>query len=375
MVVAKLANTDVKIFSYHNIYYNMNNDIRYKNKEPFIEDYKNLAEWVDVAKDTPITNNMVINFFRQIFRLLEVNDMCFSSGAFVFENYGNVLFNLLTYNKLLIADNSYYCDDPLGIKTTEKILEPADVHIMGTETHAGYYRKYGRDAPIQIKPRACMPTTSLIPLARADRSKTKFERLFKPKIDNICGYCEMPKQERSEPKGLVLYYPFYVVSQTYPSLSNQIEKTTEMLYVKFEASSVKEEPLTHTGLFISKTVGLKKEYKNLDNRREDRCDYNNLYLNKDTEFYRAYCPEDLEILNWYNTYIRLGCEFFVSKGLLTYFIKTFLLSEFNCSSAKSIKEVDEERNIGGKKIIKTKKNKRTKKTRKLYRKKSRKTRK
>lgn len=342
----------------------MSNTTKFQNKEPLMEDYLKLSEWVKIANDTPITNNMVINFFRQIFRLLEVNDMCFSSGAFVFENYGNVLFNLLTFNKLLITDNSYYCDDPLGKNpkiTTSRILEPANVHIMGTETHAGYYSKYGKGAPIQITPRKCMPLTSLTPISRLDRTKTKFERLFDPKIDNICGYCELPEKERSEPKGLVLYYPFNVASQTYPTDKNIQETITEMLYVKFEASSVSEEPLKHTGLFLAKTIGIKKEYKNLDSRREDRCDYNRLYLNKDTEFYRAYCPEDLEILNWYNTYIRLGCEFFVSKGLLTYFLKTFLLSQFNCASAKSIKEIDEEKAVGGKRKKRSTKSKKTKK--------------
>ena len=350
----------------------MSSNNRFFNREPPLNSYKKLSEWVNIAKNTPITNEMVINFFRQIFRLLEVNDMCFSSGAFVFENYGNVLFNLLTYNKLLIADNSYYCNDPLGINpkiTTNRILEPADVHIMGTDTHADYYTKYPRGSPIEIKPRQCMPTTNLIPLSRPLRDKTKFERLFKPKIENICGYCETPIEERSEPKGLVLYYPFYVESTTYPPPSDKIKKTP-MLYVKFEGASVKEEPIKHTGLYISKAIGIKKEYKNLDNRREDRCDYNNLYLNKDIEFYRVFCPGDIEILNWYNTYIRLGCEFFVSKGLLTYFIKTFLLTEFNCSSAKSIEEIDEEKAVGGRrnKRFKTKRHiNKVKKTRK-YRK-------
>jgi hypothetical protein len=351
----------------------MSTNKRYKNREPSVESFGELAEWVNIAKDTPITDEIVVNFFRQIFRLLEVNNMCFSSGALVFESCGNILFNLLTYNKLLIDNNSYYCDDPLGINpsiTTNRILEPADVHIMGTDTHADYYTKYPKGSPIEIKPRQCMPATRLTPLTKPLRIKTKFERLFKPKIQNICGYCESPVEERSEPKSLVLYYPFYVESVTYPSTSNEGIKTTGMLYVKFEGASVAEQPLTHTGLYISKAIGIKKGYKNLDTRREDRCDYNNLYLNKDTEFYRAYCPEDLEILNWYNTYIRLGCEFFVSKGLFTYFIKTFLLTEFNCAAAKSIKQIDEERNIGGKRNrkFKTKRHiNKAKKTRK-YRK-------
>jgi hypothetical protein len=352
----------------------MSSNNQFLNREPPLENYGKFGEWVNIAKDIPITNDMVENFFRQIFRLLEVNNMCFSSGAFVFQNYGNVLFNLLTYNKLSIADNSYYCNDPLGINpeiTTNRILEPADVHIMGTETHDDFYKKHKRGSPIQIKPRMCMPATTFIlkPLSKPFRNKTKFERLFKPKIQNICGYCERPIEERSEPKGLVLYYPFYVESLTYPFPRAGI-KLAQMLYVKFEGSSVKEEPISHTGSYISKNIGIKQEYENLDTRREDKCDYNNLYLNKDSEFYRVYCPEDFEIFIWYNTYVRVGCEFFVSKGLLIYFIKTFLLTGFNCSAAKSIREIDEEKAVGGRrnKKFKTKRHiNKAKKTRK-YRK-------
>ena len=361
------------------------------NKEPSISTYGKLGEWVEIANDTPITNDMVENFVIQIFRLLEVNEMCFSSGAFVFENYGNVLFNILTFNKLFIPNKSYYCDDPLGIDLTgrgSEIIQPENVHILGTETHAVYYNRPGRvrGYPIQINPRQCMPATKFSSLQlTASRTKTKFERIFNPKIKNICGHCEVPETEKSEPKGVILYYPFYATSLTYPSKTPRVNETkTPLLYVKLEGASVTENMLTHSFDLISKTVGIKKQYKNLDTRREDKCNYNEKYRDKDIEFYTKYCPEDIEILKWYNVYIRAGCEFFVSKGLLTYFIKSFLLTSFNCNSSlkesspkkssskkssskksspkKSLLEKNKKMSVGGKIKYKTKRNTKSNKT-------------
>jgi hypothetical protein len=339
------------------------------NREPPIGHYGNFGEWVITKNVEPITNDMVENFFIQIFRQLEINEMCFSSGAFVFENYGNVLFNLLTFNKLLIENNSYYCNNPLN---PIQPLTPANVHIIATETHDVYYKKYGRGAPIEIKPGKCMPATNMYSSTfNLNRNKTKFERIFNPSINNICGHCEVPAEiERSEPKGVVLYYPFYVTSNVYP-IDNPKENIDALLYVKFEGFSVTENKVKHALEYVKKTLGKKKKYAIVDTRREDKCDYNTTFRNKDIEFYRKYCPEDIEILEWYNMYIRAGCEFFVSKGLLIYFLESFLFSKFDCNSAASedsqnkIFELEENKKmgVGGKiKLRKTRRNTKSRKT-------------
>ena len=72
----------------------------------------------------------IINLFRHIFQLLEVNGLCFSSGAFVFQNDTNILFNLLTFNKLILPSNTYNCDTP---KTSTQISRLVDV--FATDTH------------------------------------------------------------------------------------------------------------------------------------------------------------------------------------------------------------------------------------------------
>ena len=78
---------------------------------------------------------------------------------------------------------------------------------------------------------------------------------------------------------------------------------------------------------------IKKKYPSYPPRREDpkkgECDYKTLYEDKDKTFYEKYCPDDMQILSWYNQFIRTGCEFFVSNGLLIYFLKNYLFNDEN----------------------------------------------
>ena len=313
---------------------------RFPNIEPELTTYGHFGRWLVNASQIQITNDMVENnFFRQIFRHLEVNNMCFSSGAFVFSNVANVLFNLLTFNKLLIPSNSYYCDNPLGYGDSDyKVIPVEKINIIGTDTHRNFYDK-STDVKL-IKPRECMPIKSGYKRIRQDRTNTRFVRVLINSMKNICGFCEETDQDLSEPKGVIMYYPFYIETLINP----EIEK--EMLYVKFEhhpAGGDISSKMSHVGDYMSRSFGSKQEYPNP--RREDdrrpKCVYDEMYANKDYEFYRAYCPQGIDDLIWYNNNIRTGCEFFVSKDLLIYFLK-FLFVPYNCD-VKSIEEIDEEK--------------------------------
>jgi len=347
------------------------------NIEPKIEDFSELYEWAQIAQQEPINNQIIENFFKQIFQLLEENDTCFASGAFVFENIGNVLFNILTYNKLLIDSGSYNCNDPLTkINLTNERMADPNVHIIGTITHTKHYDKRTEKGIVNIKPRNCVPTKGhfLSPIPK--KSKTKFERVFEPRIKNICGSCNSDSDGKnySEPKGVILYYPFTVTSSTYPNnqTSNVMEITTELLFVKFEGAPVTGNLAEHGKNWVKRQTGTQTA-TSYSKRREDEglTTYNLVFKEKDKVFYDKYCPQDKEILEWYNTYVRTGVEFFVSKGLLTYFLKTFWLKQFNCSSA-SIFEGSEnplhfnDMTIGGKtkKLRKQRKSRKQRKQRK-----------
>jgi hypothetical protein len=311
-----------------------------QNKEPFAQDFEDLYKWIEATNTTPITNDKVINFFRQIFQLLEENNTCFASGAFVFENYGNTIFNLLTYNKLLIDSDSYDCDNPLTITSNNRNITPdPNVHIIGTLTHKGYYTRNNSTNTTRITPHDCMPTTrfGIYPEQKL-RTKTKFERVFIPKITNICGYCKKPLPEGriySEPKGVILYYPFTVTSANFPrkNAPDEAETTTKLLFIKFEGAPVTGSTLEHSANWIKRHTGRQTQLEEpLPTRREDEGleDYEPKYKTLDENIYKKYCPEDIDILEWYNNNVRTGCEFFVSRGLLTYFFKYFLLNNFSC---------------------------------------------
>ena len=326
------------------------------NSEDKIEDFGDIYEWLNTMNEIPITNQMIETFFRDIFRLLEVNDMCFSSGAFVFENLGNILFNLLTFNKLLVNDGAYCCDNPLiwnnpKLSKPELSLAPASgVHIIGTNTHRKHYEKFTDKGVIVARPRNCIPAIRGIVSLLASKEATKFERVLNPALKNLCGICDATHEdELSEPKGVILYYPFTITSLTYPT-DLKTPKTTisQMLYVKFEAHSVTTGAIGHAISLGQRITGTKKIYDRYPSlRREDakapECIYDKMYQYKDMEFYRAYCPQDMHILDWYNGYARTGCEFFVSANLLKYFLKTFLFTKFRCDSARSIQQLDVEK--------------------------------
>jgi hypothetical protein len=105
------------------------------------------------------------------------------------------------------------------------------------------------------------------------------------------------------------------------------------------------------------------------------------FRQKDIDFYTRYCPEDIPVLEWYNTSIRTGNEFFVSNNLLAFFLMNFLLTEFDCSqnigmitAPAEVQAADVDNaatpEIGGKKKRKTRKTRKNKKTRKTSKRKT-----
>ena len=297
-------------------------------------------DWIENSSrryyDNKTTNLKM--FFSQIFNVLKENNMCFSSGSFVFQNDTNIIFNLLTFNTFVAREKSYYCNDPSLVR---------NVNIIGTATHMGYYSKYPRGSPIEIKPRLCMPPKSFSGLNNK-RIFTKFDRTFDPEIKNFCGYCRPLNENLTESKGVVLYYPFTVTSNNYPNIIPN-QHTSDFLFVKFEHASAKTSPLTHTGDLLTSTLGIKRNYADLDTRREEQRDYGIKYLTKDMEFYEKYCPEDIPILEWFNTYVRTGSEFFISNNLLVKFLLDYFYKNINCPETR-----------GGKKNKFTKRYKKTK---------------
>ena len=198
-----------------------------KNKEPNVEelsidDIHTLNDFVEKHNAKTVGETHIINLFKNIFHLLESNDICFSSGALVFQNDTNVLFNILTFNKLRIADEYYTCNDPRSVRNKNK-----SVDIFATSTHLNAFKHKS------VIPNACVPevhhAADLRKILKTYGPKqTKYEIEFTKPVKNLCGECsESPKKTNpdgtpvfSETKRNCLYYPFQAVFKTSKSSSN-----------------------------------------------------------------------------------------------------------------------------------------------------------
>ena len=126
----------------------------------------------------------------------------------------------------------------------------------------------------------------------------------------------------------VQYTGFTTTSTNFPIKKAQEETETniEFLFVKFEGASVSEGLGEHILNLGKRHTGtqLRTQYKT--RREDDRGDYDPLFKDIDINFYNKYCSQDIPILEWYNQNVRTGLEFFVSRGLLTKFLTSFLFT-------------------------------------------------
>ena len=155
------------------------------------------------------------------------------------------------------------------------------------------------------------------------------------------------------------------------------------LFVKFETQPVtgtQEQREAHKSNFF-KSIFKKSSTSTLDERRENdtltiytRTPANSLsQKDKDINFYTT-LGLSTKTLEWYNTNVRIGQEFFVSQKLLEYLLMNYLFTSYTCPGKGGKSKTRQKRNKKtNKKTQKrnkktNKKNKRNKKnkTRKRY---------
>lgn len=301
------------------------------------------------------TDMQIREFIIRIFAFFTVNNMCFSSGTLVFNDIGKMLFNLLTFNQLLVPNDSYYCDNPMSepaflkqlipnsyntrINTKDKISSQKVSVLKNHNTHELVLtEEKGTDIE-------CLPSPYF--------GHTKFQRIFEGKYEEITHLCppEKDKQE-SETKRMLLYYPFITKNNFYNTATKG-----QLLFFKLEKWPVQEcnmygtvchgyEATSHH-VFGTKGTPI----QGIDNdtglslRREDKrynleeCMYDNYFRTKDILFYGSYNDKfnnttitndtitnnnEIQELMWYNEYIRTGCEFYVTKNLLSFLLMSYL---------------------------------------------------
>jgi hypothetical protein len=290
-------------------------------------------------------NNTINKFIKSIFALLYNGKVCFSSGTLVFNDIWKCLFNLITYNKIILNQHTYSCDSPFEDLNDRryKIIASKFIHYQTNhKTHNAVF-KQNKGIPVD-----CIPSSKY----------TKFERLFHPPLNKLC------ESTKSENKSVLLYYPFISVNSKKPLLFFKLERD-QMI----STGHVMKATATYLGNPIDKTFGTKfgvKERPNkgldleigLDMRREDRndfmhpneCKYNEYFYQKDILFYKNYYnilgqkleesyltskfEEDFEELEWYNKHVRTGCEFYVTKNLMTAMLMNLLAPKKNINLIK-----------------------------------------
>jgi hypothetical protein len=246
-----------------------------------------------------VSDKIINNFFGKINAFLSLYNICFVGGAFIFEDNDAILYNLLTYNKLDVDDN--LCDS--------SIFPSKSVSFKQSKTHGVFLSKFN--------PVMCMPQIKIsIPGCKESRC-IKFEREIN--LNHICDVCK-PDNQRvrndDQTKRVILYYPF-------------VDTATNKRYLYIKLESHKMISRGHL-LEASKTYILKT--KTPERRENDH--YTNKLKESDSNFYNNlsnYFGINNSSLNEYNSSVRNGAEFFISRDLLDLFID-FFLNEDSISS-------------------------------------------
>ena len=426
----------------------------------------NFKTWIDSNLDKEINSQLIRKFFLSMFSLLSEYNSCFERGSFIFQNDTNVLFNILTFDKLKITSSAYNCNDPLSLENTAPAghpNRPNNVHSIGTKTHRGPITQR-LDLNAQAGP--CVPAvmgTLLSP--KKQRKNHKFERVFDGELtlDDVCNQCNEKIGDVHHHLRLALYYPYVLnsasnyISDFTNNNKSPLYSTLKFLFVKFETQPVSGtfvQKVSHIGNYFSRHMPrfgnmfstptsssatsptnsspptptnsavanpinsfnnpsdnilgddvvvdtddvdnadpnnsnssssassvTSSSSVNLDTRRED--DPLTRYStplhdslsqqDKDIMFYER-LGLSTKTLKWYNQYVRIGQEFFVSQQLLEYLLTTYLFKNYVCShkqpSAKSASDNSDLNSPekGGKRKKTQKRRKIIKKTQKRHKK-------
>ena len=239
-----------------------------------------------------VADKVIESFIGKVNAFLSMYNVCFVGGAFVFEDPDAKLYNLLTYNKLTVSDDKCHSDDYLSRYVSHK----------QSKTHGVFLQKF--------EPVKCVPKITVnLPGCKEGRC-IKFERQIE--LHHICDVCKSDSQrnnDEAQTKRVILYYPF-------------LDKATNKryLYVKLESHR-----MISTGHIVEASKTYIAKTKVAERREKDP--YTGQLQDADALFYgkmAEYFGINAGSLAQYNSSLRSGAEFFVSKDLLDMFLDIFL---------------------------------------------------
>jgi len=301
----------------------------------------NFLKWVNKNKYIEWSTDDINNFIIKINNFLSKNNICFLNGAYLIEDINGHLFNLLAFNQL---EKDYNCsdkDDKDGKDSKNNKLFPRLnelTKMRSSITHRNHLEMHDFVDCIPYESKRAKKAISCRKSKDGRYTCLKFERLFsnnKKTIDYLCNYCDDNKNEYPEnidSKRVILFYPFtYRKTNTPIPLQNEINLPfTRMLFLKMEEYDINS--IHHAYQFIK---GILKpiKYKNKYPTRKEGSTRPEKYekYNEDLEFYKNNFPKEVARLEFYNKNIRNGNEFFISQGMIKYFLMQFLNTNKPCN--------------------------------------------
>jgi len=233
----------------------------------------------------------VVEFVKKLHGWLKTNEMCFLSGAYVFEDPEHRFYNIFAHGK-----------DTEKCQKNQPLSDNVKEH--NTTTHANYEKP-----PYSIETNC----------GRAE--KYTFKQSYKlernlGELNFLCGD-EEGHSENKETKRVALFYPFITGKES--------GKPTSYLYLKFEEHPMNS--LSHVGTLLSQA-----RHNTFPMRREGtkyRKQYVEQYVESldkkfyveslDKEFYKK-IGASIDKLDEYNRTMRSGSELFLSKEALDVFM-------------------------------------------------------
>ena len=314
--------------------------------------YSNFSKWLNKNKHIEWSTDDINNFIIKINKFLSKNNICFLNGSYLFEDIYGHLFNLLAFNQL---EKDYNCVDNKDGKDGKDSKDGKDgkdgkdnklfpklnelTTIRSSITHRKHLERHDFVDCIPYESKRAKKALSCRKSKDGRYTCLKFERLFsndKKTIDYLCNYCDDNKNEYPEniaSKRVILFYPFthrktqtLVPSQSRKEISMPFAR---MLFLKMEEYDMND--IHHAYQFIKGVIKPIK-YKNKYPTRKEGSIHPEKYekYNEDLEFYKNNFPKEVARLEFYNKNIRIGNEFFISQGMIEYFLMQFLNTNKPC---------------------------------------------
>lgn len=310
----------------------------------------NFSKWLNKNKNIEWSTDNINNFIIKINKFLSKNNICFLNGSYLIEDINGHLFNLLAFNQL---EKDYNCidkDDKDGKDSKDNKFFPKlnELTTMRSSiTHRKHLERHNFVDCIPYESKRAKKALSCRKSKDGRYTCLKFERLFsndKKTIDYLCNYCDDNKNEYPEnidSKRVILFYPFthrktQLLEQsptTTPSRKEIRVPFARMLFLKMEEYDMND--IHHAYQFIKGVIKPIK-YKNKYPTRKEGSIHPEKYekYNEDLEFYKNNFPKEVARLEFYNKNIRIGNEFFISQGMIEYFLMQFLNTNKPCDSDK-----------------------------------------